>query len=224
MAARRKDSSKKHRATHEEKLRFLSQFKRIPDPTNRRSVSRQYRELNRFAHLHHKANKQAREAARERGFFVTDKGIIIDGPRDGHRNRIKGARQRITTHGEVVWSVGNRRDFIVGLTRAEKKEFAANPTAFTDKKIEELRSRYPLLRSVPKSKIQVRLQWGAYQAQKDFNPSAFSRMTTWEQFRAMHGAGRSRRKGDVDRLTGLHIVVHLPNGKKTQTKSTRRRT
>lgn len=224
MVTRRKDSSKTGRVTHEEKLNFLSQFKRIDDPTNKRSVSAQYNALKRVApYLHREASPEAVAQAKKRGFFTTEKGIVVDGPRDGRRNPIPGAKFRLTKDGTAVWSVNSRRDFIVGLTRAEKKEFAKHPSEFVEKKLSELRETIPTLRGVPRSKIQVRLQWGAYQGTKDFSPNEFARLTTFQQFRAMHGVGRKRKASDVDRLTGLHIVVHLPKGKSNVGKTTKKR-
>lgn len=209
-AARRDQSissKRSHRApTHAEKLAFIRRYgKPATDPTNERSVSRQYHKLKQYPfELERKADKQTRAALKERGFFTTQRGVIIDGPRDSKRRPIKGARLRITKDGTVITTVKDRRDYIIGLTKAERKEFAKNPDAVMARKEKELRAKYPKIGK--RRKIQARLQWGAYQATKDFSPRVFSAkyFAKWLP---------REREHKIDKLTGLHFTVHVPREK-----------
>lgn len=190
---------RKSRISHAEKLRFISQYKRVADPTNKKSVDNQYRTYKKFPlYLQRPANKSQRAELKKRGFFVTEKGVIVDGPRDAKRKPIKGAKLSIQSDGTIKWSIKDRRDYIVGLTNAEKKEFARDPNALIKRKLTELKSRNPTLAG--KKKIQVRLQWGAYQATKDFHAGYFTK-------RYGHVPERDKKRVQ-DRLTGLHFVVH----------------
>ena len=207
---------RKHRAlSHVEKIRFIKRYEKVGDPTNERAISRRYNQLKRFPlHLARKAPADTRDKLKARGFFVTKRGVFIDGPRDTRRKPIPGARMRINKDATVVWSVKQRRDYIVGLTKAERKEFAKNPGPFIEKKEKELRAKYP---TIGKRKIQTRLQWGAYQATKDFSPNVFSSkyLMKWLPREKEH---------KIDKLTGLHFVVHVPRekGKKHGKRKNRR--
>lgn len=198
---------KSTRETLIRELAYISQYKRVADPTNARSVHKQYVALRKFPlHLQRPADKQTREQLKKRGFFTTEKGVIIDGPRDSKRKPIKGAKLDIQSDGTISWTVTRRtkrrittrKDYIVGFTAKEKKEFAANPNAFVKNKTDELKKNKKGLQG--KGKIQVRLQWGAYQATKDFHQGYFMKQSSgWQdrQHKKLH-----------DRLTGLHIVIH----------------
>jgi hypothetical protein len=208
--------SRKHRALpHVEKLSFIRKYESVSDPTNERAISRRYNQLKRFPlHLARGAPKETRVALKQRGFFVTKRGVFVDGPRDSRRKPIPGARMRITKDATIVWSVKQRRDYIVGLTKAERKEFAKDPKTFIASKEKELRAKYP---SLGKRKIQTRLQWGAYQATKDFSPTVFSSkyLMKWLPREKEH---------KIDKLTGLHFVIHVPRKKgKKHAKGKRRR-
>lgn len=221
MPEKRHDTSKsisqarKHRAlTHVDKLEFIRKYEGVTDPTNTRSVSRRYNELKRFPlHLARKAPVESRAALKERGFFVTKRGVFIDGPRDSKRKPIPGARLRINKDATIVWSIKQRRDYIVGLTKAERKAFADDPDKFIKEKENALRAKYPTL---GKRKIQTRLQWGAYQATKDFSPRVFSAkyFAKWLPREKEH---------KLDKLTGLHFVVHVPRERKKRATRKKRR-
>lgn len=190
------------KVTREEKLAFISQYGRVSDPTNTRSVNRRYQQLKAFPlHLQKKATKEQRAALKKRGFFVTPKGVIVDGPRDIYRKPISTRRFAVVGDGIVKWTVNGRRDFIIGFTPQDKREFARDPKGFVRAKLKELKRDYPDVRNA--RDIQVRLQWGAYQATKDFTPYSFTKRYPYIE---------SKRKGQkiLDRLTGLHIVVHVP--------------
>lgn len=198
---------RKPRVSHDDKLRFISQYKRVPDPYNKKSVDKQYRTLRKFPlYLQRKADKEQRVELKRRGFFVTEKGVIIDSPRDTKRKQIPGAKFSIQSDATIKWTVTRRTkktvhirsDYIIGLTKAEKKEFARNPDKLIARKLEELKARNPRLRK--KRDIQVRLQWGAYQATKDFHSGYFTK-------RYGHVPERDKKRV-ADRLTGLHFVVH----------------
>lgn len=228
MARKRQRSNDKSTAkpqlTHEEKIRALTRAGIQPDPSSPRSVARQYYERFENPHtrkyqsvssrvpreLERPASKKQREELRKHGFRTTTRGVIVDGPRDKRRNPIKGSRVKVMSGGVVQTSTGQRRDYIYGFTRKEKRAFAQDPEAFTKSKIAELMKRFPHL----KWKKQVRLQWGAYQATKDFSPSYF----TATYFAAIspeekRKVGKKRAKPRADKLTGLHIVVHIPKRK-----------
>jgi len=193
-----------HRApSHVDKLAFIKRYGQRPsDPTNERAVSRQYNKLKQYPfELERKADSKTRDALKARGFFTTKRGVIVDGPRDSRRHPIKGARLRINKDGTVIWSVKQRRDYVVGLTKAERREFAKNPEAVIARKEKELRKSVGARR-----KIQTRLQWGAYQATKDFSPRVFSAkyFAKWLPREQEH---------KMDKLTGLHFTVHVPRQK-----------
>lgn len=207
---RKTDSSRIKRTPHEQKLHALSRAGFRPDPFNTRQVNRQYRELQSTKHLIRRADKKTRDDAREHGFHVNHKGVVIDGPRDRKRQPIKGAKISVLRGGVVTTSVKQRRDFIYGFTRAEKKAFADDPAAAEKSILARLRQRFPTLKK--SRKPQVRLQWGAYQATKEFSPSYFT-----SKYFATVSPEEKRRGGKqkrLDKLTGLHIVIHVPTQRK----------
>lgn len=224
MARTRQRSKSNSTLTHEEKLRRLSRVGIQADPTSPRSVAATY--YQRFENkksfkyrehssrvpldLERRASKKQRAELKQHGFRTTERGVIVDGPRDKRRVPLKGSRVKVLSGGVVQTSVGQRRDYIYGFTRAEKKKFADNPEAFTNSKVAELMERFPHLRR----KKQIRLQWGAYQATKDFSPNYF----TATYFAAIspeerRKVGKKKAKPRADKLTGLHIVVHVPKKK-----------
>lgn len=165
-----------------------------------------------------RASKKQRDELRAHGFRTTNKGLVIDGPRDRRREKISGAKTEILKGGVVKFSVGQRRDFIYGFTRKEKKEYAKDPEAFEKKKIRELMDQFPSLR---RRKKQVRLQWGSYQGTKNFAASYF----TAKYFSDISGEERStarrqkrRAQPRIDKLTGFHIVIHVADKPKRRKK------
>lgn len=193
---------RRHRKlTHQDKLAYISQYKRVSDPTNKRSVAAQYKKLRAFPlYLQRKADADQRAELKKRGFFTTDKGVIVDGPRTGKRKPIEGTKFKILKGGIVRFEKGARQDYIIGFTKAEKKAFAADTKAFVDAKEKEFRAQLKT-RGIKVKDFQIRLQWGAYQATKDFSPTAFSNRYPYIE---------SKIKGAAiqDRMTGLHIVIH----------------
>jgi hypothetical protein len=203
-----------------DKLAFIRKHGNHVDPTNTRQVNRKYNQLKRVPwYLEQKATAKQRKILKERGHRVTDKGVIVDGPRNKYREKIPGSKMSIGKDGTIKWTItkrvkqrdgsykqitASRRDFIVGLTAAEKKEFALDPQAFIDKKLAELKERYPTL--ARRAKIQVRLQWGAYQATKDFSPNVFGP-------KYLHKWMPKEQEHKLDKLTGLHFVIHVRKGK-----------
>ena len=157
--------------------------------------------------------ERVRELQRH-GFRTTKKGrgygVVVDGPRDARRRPIKGAKVEVLKGGVVKTSVKQRRDYVYGFTKNEKKAFARNPEAFTAKKLRELRELFPSL--ARSRKPQVRLQWGAYQATKDFAPNYFT-SRYFEKFASHRPAKGKKRPKKIDTLTGLHIVIHVPKKK-----------
>ncbi len=201
--------------SHEQKLQFVSRHYPTIDPDNKRAVSERYKQLIRFPlYLQRPVKSESnREELKKRGFVVTEKGVVVDGPRDAHRQPIKGTRVSIGKGGVVKFAIKRRRDFIVGFTAAEKKEFAKDPDAFTKKKLAELSKSNPSLGRAKRP--QVRLQWGAYQATKDFTTTYFSK-----RYFAAQGTNAEKK---IDKLTGLHIVIHIPRERKSHAKGTKRR-
>lgn len=220
MAGKRHKSPKKIlRARTPDDKQFNSRVRALvkagytPDPTNRKRVNDAFRKLESRQRLEKeytiKAPKAAREELKKRGFAVNKKGVMIDTPR-AKGEHIKGAKAEIFKDGTVKFSVKQRRDYIIGFTAKEKKEFAKNPAKMIEKKTDELRAKYPTLRRI--KKIQTRLQWGVFSATKDFSPFYFTR-----QYFAQEGITKKtkRKKGvkKIDKLTGLHFIVHTPRRK-----------
>lgn len=207
--------SKSHKTlTHADKLAFISRYQPVPDATNKSAVTRQYKKLRRTpVHLEKKVDKETRDRLKDRGFYTTKRGVVIDVPRDAKRKQIPHTKMSVAKDGTVIFRNHKRRDYIVGFTKKDKAEFAKDPNAFIKRKTEEMRAKYPTL---GKRKLQVRLQWGAYQATKDFYPGYFTK-------RYGHVPERDRKRVN-DRLTGLHIVVHIPRKEnRGKRKATRRR-
>lgn len=201
-----------------EKIAFITRHgERVSDPTNTRSVNRKYNELKRVPwHLERAATKQQREEMSERGFRTTKKGVIIDGPRNTKREPIPGAKMSIQKGGVVKWQVKDRSDYIYGMTKKEKKQFAKDPTGFIREIRERLAKTTPNLRG--KRKVQVRLQWGAYQATKDFSPNLFAkRYPNFEELLKSR-VKQSPAKQKADALVGIHFTVHT-KGKRRVKKS-----
>lgn len=228
MAQRRRSkpqSARTTRTSHVEKLRYLSKRGvRISDPTNTRAVAQKYRQVRdpknyKYRSLRgvppdmiRKATPKQKAEARSHGFHVTPKGVVIDGPRDRRRNPIKGARTKVHRGGVVSQSVGQRRDFIYGFTKAEKKKFAKDPAAMEKEILARLRKMFPTL--AKSRKPQIRLQWGAYQATKDFAPSYFTaRYFATISPEETRKVGKKKAKPRIDKLTGFHIVIHVPKKK-----------
>lgn len=223
-----KSAARKHRAIapeqHLKNVRYLTRSGKRPDPSNVRAVSRQAAELRRRQaledHYSHKVNRRERSILKERGFFIGKRGVVVDGPRDVRRRPVKGSKFDVLKDGTVKWSVGQRRDFIYGFTAKEKKEFAKNPELFTQKILKRLREKNPTLKREKLSRIQKRLQWGAFQATKDFSPSFFTTKYLIET--SPEDKRKGIRKKRIDRLTGLHFVVHIPKPSKARKRQKRK--
>lgn len=163
------------------------------------------------AYLVHRASAQQRAELKAHGYKTTSKGVAMDGPRDKHRERIPGAKMEIQKGGTVKWSVGQRREYVVGFTAQDKKEFAKDRKAFVALKLAELIASHPQTFKKIRRAPQVRLQWGAYGATKDFSPRMQSTTTNfnWDKKRPTKVARDTR-----DRLVGLRIIVHIPKKRK----------
>lgn len=232
MARRRHDSDsiKRERAAQREQnhladLRFLSKRGKRPDPDNYPAVKRAARELRSREALEnaysHRVNKSQREILKKRGFHTTKSSLVIDGPRDSRRRKIPGAKMEVLKDGLVKWSAGQRRDFIYGMTKEERKEFAKNPELFTQKILARLRKKNPTLKAAKPSRIQSRLQWGAFQGTKDFAPSFFTKHYFANISPEDETKGRKSKR--LDKLTGLHFVVHVPKPKAKPKRGSRAR-
>jgi hypothetical protein len=178
-------------------------------------------EKKRLVHLRQPATKEQRAELRTRGYIVNHKGIILDRPRDKDRKQIPGAKMSIQTGGVIKWTVGQRRDFILGLTTAERKEFEKDPEKLIDRKLKALRESHPKTFKGLKQKPRVKLQWGAYASRMEFSPHEFARKyPLWAKWLKAHGrkfpesVGRVKTAQAKDRLVGLHIVIHVPRRKK----------
>jgi len=208
---------RQHRAlSHVEKIKFISKREHVRDPSSKSSISRQYKRLKSFPlHLRRDATKAQRAELKKRGFYTNTRGVIVDSPRNTKRQQIKGAKLTIEKKGVIKWSVKQRRDYIIGFTKKEKKEFALDPKSFEKKKLAELRKTHPSFKGL-KRKPQVRLQWGAYQATKDFSPNVFNSkyLMKWLPREKEH---------KIDKLTGFHIVIHVPRKRKKRAKRKNRR-
>ena len=196
----------KRALSHVEKIEFISKREHVRDASSARSVTLQYKRLKSFPlHLRRDANKAQRTELKIRGFYTNSRGVIIDGPRDTKRQPIKGAKFQIQKNGVIKWTVKQRQDYIIGFTKKEKKQFALDPEGFVKKKLAELKKSHPSLKGL-KRKPQVRLQWGAYQHTKDFSPTQFG-----TKYLTKHAPREKMPR--LDKLTGLHIVIHVPRKK-----------
>src|SRR5215831_476154 len=161
----------KRKLSHAERLQFISQYARVDDPTNRHAVEKQYKLYRKFPlYLQKSATKNQITDLKAHGFFTTHKGVIVDGPRDARRKPIPGVRFNILKAGVVSYSVKSRRDYIQGFTLEEKQRFAENYKKVVDEAEAAFRKKHRLSKKVD---VQIRLQWGAYQATKDFSAGYF---------------------------------------------------
>jgi hypothetical protein len=213
---------KPHRALTQEQhlanVRYLTKSGKRPDPSNVRSVARQASELRRREALERnytrKVTPRQRDQLRERGFHVSKRGVVIDGPRDSRRKPIAGAKMNVLKDGTVKWTVGQRRDFVVGLSSKDKKAFAKDPELFTKEILRRLRETNPTLKKIRPARIQKRLQWGAFQATKDFSPQHFTKQ--YFSMIAPEERTRGGKEKRLDKLTGLHFVIHIPKPSKAR--------
>ena len=230
--AQKNSSRKRPRATrgdvsHEQKLRALTKAGKRPDPTNTRAVSRAHSELQRRKTLERNYGKPVtrKQAAtlREKGFYVSRNKVIVDVPRNIHREKIPHTRFSVLRSGVVKFTNTERRDYVIGFTKAEKKEFAKDPAAFRKKKLAEFRRQNPTAAKYWKT-AQVRLQWGAFQGTKEFAPSYFTATyfasISPEETRKQK---RGKRRPRIDKLTGFHIVIHAAAPRKRAKKNNTRR-
>jgi hypothetical protein len=180
----------------------------------RAARERQHRTLKEMERL---APARLRSEFKQHGFQTTPKGVLVDGPRNTRRDPLPGARVELHKGGVVKTRVGQRVDFIYGLTKAEKKRFLRDPEAMEKEIRERLRKMFPTLRKVKPSKIESRLQWGAYQATKEFAPSYFTaKYFATVSPEDVRKVGKKRAKPRADKLTGFHFVVHIPKASKAR--------
>ena len=213
----RKDSSK---PSHADKIRELERRGIRVDKSNEKAIARKYAAAKRerlpssmLAKIPGKKNKQEEIAKelRQHGFRTTDTKVLVDRPRNRKREIVRGSRLKIHRGGVVSMRVKERADYVYGFTAKEKKQFAQNPELLISEITKRLRKSFPLLKA---RKVQVRLQWGAYQATKDFAPTYF----TSKYFAAISPEDKRRDKKKakprLDKLTGVHFVVHVPKKRK----------
>jgi len=211
----KKNSSTSGRTSHADKLRALSRAGISVDPTDPRATARKYAAFKEQARariprkIERRASASQLRELKEHGFRTTKHGVIVDSPRNKLRQQIPGAKTEVKSGGVIHQTVKHRHDYIYGFTRKEKKEFAKNPQHMESIIFERLRVRFPNLR---KAKVQTRLQWGAYQATKDFSPSYFTAKYFSEiSPEELRREGKTRARPRADKLTGLHFVVHVPS-------------
>lgn len=222
-APRKKNRSKsparrQKRVSHAERIRaLLRSGKRRIDPTNKRSVARQFNELQRRKtfekHYGHDISKADAKVLKEKGFYVTKsmKRVVIDVPRDVHRQKIPHTKFSILKKmGVVKYTNTERRDFVIGFTKQEKKKWAADPKKFTADKIAEFKREYPQYAKFIKPSS-IRLQHGAFQGTKQFVPDYYVRH--YGLAGSMPATFKMKGKKLLDNLTGLHIVIYIPQSK-----------
>lgn len=167
--------------------------------------------------LERRADAQTRREAKAHGFDVTKRGVIVDGPRNKKREPIKGSRVRMLRGGVARITTGQRHDFVVGFTAEEKAAFARDPAAMEKNILDRMRARFAILRN--KRNVEVRLQWGAYQATKEFTPTYFTpRYFAGISPEEIRREGKRRARPRLDKLTGFHFVVHVRKKKRKNAK------
>jgi hypothetical protein len=185
----------------------------MPRPKSTRHSSKPDRE--KPLRFKRRVTREQRNELRRHGFKVNKTGIYLDSPRDKTRKKIKGARMSVLRGGIVKWSVGRRRDFIVGFTAKEKKEFARDPEAMVARKEAELIRKHPQTFRRAVSAPRVRLQWGAYQATKDFSPYE---LDLRYPFLASERPRKKRDREAKDRLVGLIFITYVKRAKRKKKK------
>ena len=223
IVARERAPSKER---HAENLRYLSRKGWKGDPTNKHAVAAsaaEYRSRDTIAKRYgRKISSTEARLLKRHGFDVKGDTLILDKPRVRGAERIKHhkfrdrlpAKETISKEGIVKQSYKNRRDYIVGFDKAQRKRFAENPKGELDNILDTLKKRYKDVRG--RRKKQVRLQWGAFESRKDFSPQQFIKfLDTARKVAAMlkkkYG---SKVKTPLDKLTGVHIVVHVQKKRK----------
>lgn len=211
------------REKHKSNLQYLIKRGWRGDPTNVRAVAaaaadRRSRETMERRYSRKVSREDARLLKRH-GFHISKYGALIDSPRkrakvDPTRAPLP-ARFSVQESGTVKFSYKSRRDYIVGFTKKERKEFAKNPNKTLDNILARLRKKNKDLRG--RRNIQTRLQWGAFEARKDFAPISFS-----QKLKSMDRIATMLRKKygpkvitPLDNLTGVHFVVHVQSKRKS---------
>lgn len=211
------------REKHSENLRYLSRKGWKGDPTNKRAVAASAAEYRARDTIERRYSRpvSSREARllKEHGFHVSKHGALIDSPRkraydDPKRGKVPGARFKVQDDGTVKFSTKQRRDYVVGFTKQEKKDFDSNPKETIDRILARLRKKNAELKR--SRKVQTRLQWGAFESRKDFSPLSYvkkldtmRKIATW--LRRKYGP---RVKTPLDNLTGVHFVIHTQKTKR----------
>lgn len=211
-------SRKPRNPNHEAKLRALIRAGKRVDPSNRRATARAFSELKRKdtleKHYGHDVTRERAKELKKHGFYVNLRKrkplVVVDVPRNVHREKIPHTKFSVLKGGIVQFKNTERRDFIIGFTNDERKQFADSPGDFVKRKVAEFKSDHPqYARYIKPSSI--RLQWGAFQGTKQFAPSYFTKsyFSTISPEEAREVPAR-KRKPRIDKLTGIHITIFVP--------------
>lgn len=206
---------RKARKTWAEKATKVRQFSPLPfnnrtqfTPDQKRVIAREYEKYKTVSvRMLHKVDASKRKILKSKGYTVTARGVILDAPRTPLGKRLKGARMTVLKGGVVKESVGSRRDYIIGLTKKQRREFARDPSKYAKQLFSKSKSK-----AIRKSKKQyIRLQWGAYSGRIDYK---------LENLGSYFLDERGKIKGHlIKNLTGIRLITYVD----TEQKSAKRR-
>lgn len=201
---------RKPRKSWADKAKKIRQFTSLPfnnraefTEAQKRVIRREY---DKYKHVSkkmlHKVSAPKKRLLKEKGYTVTTKGVILDAPRTALGKRLKGSRMTVLKGGIVKESVRERRDYIIGMDKKQRRKFAVDPKSFVKELLKHAKS--PALR---KSKKQyIRLQWGAFSGRIDYKLENLA-----DYFLDEKGKIKGRL---IKNLTGIRIITYVEKTKK----------
>lgn len=159
----------------------------------------------------HKVSPEKKKILKDKGYTVTTKGVILDAPRTALGKRLKGSRMSVLKGGVIKETIKDRRDYIIGLNKNQRREFAKDPKRLVKELLKH--SKSPALRKTKKQYI--RLQWGAYSGRIDYKLENLAQYFLDE---------KGKIKGHlIKNLTGIRVITYVEKTKRKKAKRKRRR-
>lgn len=216
-------SAKRRQINYAERAKFVRQFIKLSfsnrtkfNSAQKRVINRKYKEFIGFKNTHHvKVDARTRKKLANQGYITTEKGVLVDVPRDAEGNPLKGARVRITKQGVTRITVRDRTDTIIGIPPKERFNFADDPCQYVSKLEPSIRK---LIRR-KSNKTVVRLQFGPYASKSIFRPG---NAICDDIYNYLHDDDDKPRDEVIDNLTGIRITTFLVRRKKRASKKKRR--
>lgn len=205
---------RKPRKSWGQKAAKIRKFETLPfsnrtnfDANQKKRIARLWEKYKSFSpKMLRKVTPKTRDDLAAKGFQVTRKGVILDAPRTPLGKRLKGARVSVLKNGIIKESVGDRRDYIIGLDKKQRRAFALDPKKFLKDLQDKTRSK-----NIKKfKKHYIRLQWGAFSGRIDYKIENLA-----DYF--LDDKGKLKR-GLLKNLTGIRIITYDETKKRKKRK------